>query len=211
MLDRDHKFGAVICDGVIMELWDRPNDPHGLGILNGCPDTWYLRKTNRYDATFEWVPWIDKCVKRPCWRLEFSEENHSKFKWDEWRVSGSVKCRMYINDQQVYSFTSLDLSFAMARAQVLQVELLETVPALDYIVQGKPFEPRKVWYKGHPAVVTALTECGEARLEPDGSVHPNMLEPHMTEDWEKEWAEEWETAVFVFDDILSPRIYWYRD
>jgi hypothetical protein len=33
----------------------------------------------------------------------------------------------------------------------------------------------------------------------------------MTEDYEKEWAKEWEEMSCVYDDALSPQIRWYRD
>jgi hypothetical protein len=211
MIDKDHKFGEVICDGMVMELWDRPNDHHDLGKWNGRPDTWWLRKVDTYDDVVEWIPWIDIGTKRPCWKLEFSEENFSSFKWDEWRVSGSVHCRMYLNGTPVYSFRSGDLSYAMARAQVLQVELTEMIPVLDHIVRGKPFKALKVWYKGQPGVVTELTSSGEVKIEPDGIEYFEMLEPHMTEDYEKEWAQEWKELRYVRDDALSPQIRWYRD
>jgi hypothetical protein len=203
----DHKFSETIVDDEVMGIWDRPDHKHTLGEMNGEPSTWWLWHPRKR----QWMAWIDKGAKRPCFRVEVTEQNYTKYKWDDWDVRYGVTCSIYINNVRYYTFVCGDIDYALARAQVLKVELVEH-PSFSNIVNVEThLKGRKIWYKNQPAVIERFVEGGEVWIAPDGIDKFNMKEAWMTEDHELEWAEEWEEQGVVVDALLSKNIQWYRE
>lgn len=166
-----HIFNIVIEDK-IMEVYNRPFKNHDLGKLNNCPDTWWLRMQNPiYDETkevdtitgyrYNWIPYIDLGCNRPAWEVTFKQGNRIKYKYDDFHISGYGNMRITCNKVVVYEQCFNDLNWAMAKTQVVMMELMETIPNIFNIIG------EKVWFQKQPGIITKLHN-GNVTIKYDG-------------------------------------------
>jgi hypothetical protein len=202
--------GETLVDGRLMRIYSMDRE-HSLGHMNGAPANWWLEyKPLSSGDNVRHIPWLDIGAHRPCFRIEVTESNSTKEKWGDTQIRGAVTCRIFVNNLLAYSFVTRDVEYAMARAMVIKTELMEH-PISSFLMGHGTLTGRRVWYKGQPGIIKEFIEGGDVSIEPDGIPHFNMKEPWMTEDHELEWAEEWEELRIVMDDVLSKKIWWFRD
>jgi len=200
----------TMVDGRLMRILTM-SEEHELGPINGQPGSWWLEyKPTHPEGEVEYIPWVDIGTYRPCFRVEVVESNYTKEKWGDVQIRGSVSCRIYANKLLAYSFISGSFEYALARASTLKTELLEH-PIGGFLMGQESLVGRRVWYKGQPGVITEFIDGGNVSIESDGIDYFDMKEPWMTEDHDLEWAEEWAELGTVIADVLSDKIWWFRD
>lgn len=138
---------------------------------NGEPKTWWIYMHDALSVT-DAVPPADsdafqpwhKWILRQCWDISFKESNYTKEKWDEIRFSHGLVCTMNCNGKPVYEFRTNDMSYAMAKAQTLIVQMGEH--PYNFFSQGED-NGRKIYFYGMPATVQASSCPGEIHIIPD--------------------------------------------
>lgn len=213
MTKEPRMFSQTIVNNEVMGIYER-EEKHGLGEPNGCPDNWWLKEIRQYpqdDGSLKevvnWIPWIDKCIHRPCWDIEVRQRNHTKQKWGETQINSGVGVTIYCNQRPVYTFTVRDIEYALAKAQTLLIDLGEH--PFNFIFPEKEIG-RKVWYHNQPAIIDRLLlDQGCIMLKYDGEGGFDMKHP-----WDRPedgGPSEWDGESSVKDDILSSNIWWFRD
>jgi hypothetical protein len=151
------------------DVWDIPGREHA--GWNDVPKTWWLFYANPAPTppdqdSKDFVP-FHKSISRGVWEVAFKQRTTTKYKWDELQFRGSTWCTLACNGQVVYEFGTNGgqdgMSFALARAQVLMVELGEH--AYNFFDQEAE-RGRKVYYHGLPATVRP-SGPGEIGIVPD--------------------------------------------
>ena len=194
------KIFSTMIDGKKMWVYRR-NEEHQDGERNGTPNNWWL-KYDRSDGYYDWVPWVDKLTKRPCFEIKIREGNHMKYKWDEWNIKGGVYCEIILNGEKVYEFRARDIEYVMAKATVLKNQILEH--PFDF-TNPDEMVGRKVYYREQPAIVErVILDQGCVILKKDGT--GNFSKPAYWDD-EMDWEEE----STVKEEIFSDHIWWFRD
>jgi hypothetical protein len=235
-----HKIFDILIDNTPYPVYSIPGYEHQLGKSNGCPDTWWLDYSD-YEATSdedgdihepcvrELIPYIDLGSHRICWEIRYRQYNRLKYKWDEWDIRNGGTCEMFANGKLVYKFSAREIGYALARAQSLEVILLEH--PFDFLNQEKE-NGRKIWYYGLPATVRASNvHPGEIGIVPDYSymskeewwdslkekkkkITPKNHKDTQDDSIEKEELEDdrrFESWISHGDALWDGMIWWFRD
>lgn len=200
--------------------------------LNDMPKEWWLYFSDRLpDGTFppidspHWEP-FNASILRQCWEIKIKQSNTTKEKWGETQFKNSIWVEMWCNGKLVYEFSTSGkhLDYAMAKVQVLQVQMSEH-PYNFFNPQEE--NGRLICWYGLPAKVKVKSNTWEIGIIPD-------YESGLTkEEWWKEYkrrrsnytapdteADEMEAEDLQEDeqddfinwgDALSDQnIYWFR-
>jgi len=138
---------------------------HESGKANGDPTEWWVDLSDN-DYERELIPYSDKCFNRICWGVDYKQQNYSKEKWGETRLSGKGVCTISANGKNVYKFSSSDLGYAMGKAQYIIVALMEH--PFDFLNPDSE-NGRKIYYYGLPATIRYSYHPGEIIVVPDFS------------------------------------------
>ena len=166
---KPRKIFDIMIDDMPYPVYSIDGYEHPNGKWNGCPDTWWLDYSDHpikgeITPEKELVPYIDKGVNRICWEVRFKQKNYSKFKWDDWDIRSSGQCQIYANGNQIYSFGSGSVEYALAKAQYLMVNLMEH----PYnFINPEEERGRKIWYYGLPATIEPGYDRGNIKVCPD--------------------------------------------
>lgn len=150
--------------------------------LNDTPNTWWVYYADRLPDGLlpsidsdNWEPW-SVGIKRACWDIHFVQRNTSKVKWNKHQFSNHIHCSINCNGKPFYEFSTIDMAFAMAKAQYMIIAMSE-----------HPFnfhEPekengRKIYWYGLPATVRVKHNPWQIAIIPDYTNYPK-------EQWWKE-------------------------
>jgi hypothetical protein len=185
----------ILIDDIPYPVYSIEGYNHPNGEWNGTPTNWWLDYSDYEPSEYhrngnirELIPFVDKGVNRICWEINFKQKNRVKYKWDEYDIRRSGHCVIKANGREIYQFSTFDVSYALAKAQYLMINLLEH--PFNFL---KPEEEsgRKIWYYGLPAIVEPSSFYpGEIKVKPD-----------YTEIEEKKWWDlYWERS----QPVLSP-------
>lgn len=168
------KVFKVIIGGKEYDVFDIEGKEHQ--SYNGEPKTWWLYYDDEISSDLlpspdseSFVPYSNS-INRRLWDIRFTQNNYSKYKWDEHSFRNNTKCEMYCNGKLIYSFgstgTENGFSFAMSKAQYLQTVLSEHC---YNFFEPETEEGRKIWWKGLPAKIKNSSYPGEIHIRPDYS------------------------------------------
>jgi hypothetical protein len=159
-------------------IYDIPDAYHSLGSGNGSEyeDHYFIYYGN------EWCPFFSKAVHRICWEIKYKQTNSAKHKWNDWQFSKRGNCEMWANGKLIYSFPSYDMNYALAKAQYMEVALLE-FPGYNFLNPEKE-KGRKVWWYGLPATIQPSSSYPW-----EISIHPDYSEI-TKEEWWKLYREK---------------------
>lgn len=187
-----HIFDAYYRDR-LCPVYDIEGKEHGWGKWNGQPATWWIdiggeiaKGTGVVQEHL--VEYHNSQINRPCWDIRVKETNSYKVKWDEDRWSKGCSCEMWANGKLIYKFYTRDIEFAMAKAAVLTVQLMEH--SFNFLEQEKE-RGRKIWWYNLPATILNGYEPGEVRIKPD----------YTTLSRDEWWAEYIKRSVVQGDDM----------
>lgn len=198
-------------------VYDIQGKEHNHGKWNGEPATWWVDigvevAKNTGVRIENLVEYHNKSIARPCWDIRIKEINHYKVKWDEDRWSSNTSCEMWANGKLIYGFVVRDIEFAMAKAQVLMIQLTEH--PFNFFDQKKE-EGRKIWWYYEP---------GNIKIRPDYATmdketwwkkyHERAQRPGEDdefENWEDRMGDYKTDDLINWGDALSDQhIYWFR-
>lgn len=190
----------VFVDGELCDVYSR-EETHMMGETNNTPNNWWAFVRG------EWVPWCDLGANRPVWDLRFTQSNYTKTKYDFTTIRGSGKCCISCNTRIVYSFLFNSLDWAMAKAKVLMVEMLEHI--FPFTEPDKALG-MKVWFYEQPAIISGvhLELDGSVMLKKDGEGGFDLNKPWWNRD---DGDDEWNGSDEVRTDIFDSNINWFRD
>lgn len=198
------KIFSTLINNKKMWIYKR-KETHKDGERNGVPNDWWL-KFDKNDGTYDWVPWVDKLTKRPCFEIKIKEGNHIKHKWDEWDIRGSVFCEIFLNGDKVYDFITRDVEYAFAKATVLKTEIMEH--PFDFLNPEGEIG-RKVFYREEPATIErVILDQGCVIIKKEGSEY---FKTPIWHDEDDKVGDEDDRESEVKEEILSPHIWWFRD
>ncbi len=200
-----------------LEFDDKPYDIYG--ISNYCHTIGGKYGNNEY--------WCCPAGEKPCydnlmgfngqapiWGIEYKQKNSYRNKWGETSVQFRGTCIITRNGKPFYGFGARDMSYGLAKAQALLVEIQEHSIQFHNRNWKDEVIGRKIYYRNQQAIITEIYDDGEGiicvRIVPDKEYIDVLEKPiHMTDDHELEWYEE-SYKHGVKDDILTKEIYWYR-
>jgi len=177
-------------------VYDIPGKEHNWGKWNGEPATWWVdmgghQAIVNVDGTVEQkenlVEFHNKSVSRTSWDIRFKENNSMKYKWDEVRWHKNVTCEMWSNNKLIYEFTTRDIEYAMAKAQVMMVQLTEH--SYNFF-NPEENRGRKIYFHGLPATIQP------------SEFHPweITIYPDLTVMSENEWWSEYKKRDATYKD-----------
>lgn len=140
--------------------------------------------------------------------VEIHQSNSVKAKWGDIEVTKGGSCKIFFNKIQVYRFGASDVQY-MLRHAAWVIDALLDHSAFNW-QEGKPFSEivgRKVFYDRVPSIVERVDDWGSVYLKPDG----DFTYPEPVYHLESEDEPEWEFKDWMKDDILSSKIWWWRD
>lgn len=144
--------------------------------LNGEPTTWWLYYSDELPSDLlpavdsEYLVPYQNSINRLCWEINIKQKNGHKHKWGSYNFSCHTSVQMICNGKLVYEFGvglgTDGLSYAMAKVQYLQVQLVEH----PYnFFEPETEEGRKIYFYGLPATIKPSSWAGEIRIIPDYS------------------------------------------
>jgi hypothetical protein len=226
----------------LYSVYEIENYEHENGKWNNCSANRWLdyseytdyisEKTSETIESFinTLIPFIDIGINRICFEIRFKQNNYVKYKWDDYSIRGTGSCEIYANNKLIYKFVSSNINYALSKAQILQVELLEH----PYNFLNPELENgRKIWYYGLPAIIKNSSHVGEIHVIPDYSYikkndwwenFKNKRSNILPEDYKKDEDEELDTYEelhtyrdWLYEDIINhgdilydKMIDWYR-
>lgn len=142
------------------------------GGYNDTPKTWWLYMGP--DLIDGVIPQLDShdliayscSIIRCLWEFSIKQNQYSKHKWDEIDIRSSITVEMKCNGKVVYVFSSGGkyLYYAMAKIQVLQVQLSEH--PFNFF-EPETEQGRLIYFYGLPAKVRLSYTPGEIHIEAD--------------------------------------------
>lgn len=135
----------------------------------------------------------------PTWGITFAPYNRIE---DE--IESRCDCWITRNGQNFYRIRSGDMSYGLAKAQYLLVNLFEEC-ALDLSLRDwkERTVGRKIWYNDVPAIITEINHNNELHIVVDGDFE-FPVPAHLSD-------EPIEGSRYDLVDLLDPSIFWYRD
>lgn len=195
---------------------------------NGEPKTWWIYYADRLpegtlppvDAP-SWEPWSSS-LNRMLWNIRFTEYNSSKEKWGATQFRHGLHCEMECNGKVVYAFSTLNLEYAMAKAQYLITKMSEH--PYNFFETEKE-NGRKIWWCGLPATIRPKSDTWEIVIIPDYTAgvdkptwwkefkarRSNLMEVKRDDDMDM-WEEDDNFDYINWGDALSDgNIKWFRE
>ena len=120
-----------------------------------------------------------RSLQRICWSFDIEQKNSAREKWNSTSFDSRILVNMIANGKPVFQFSSRDMNYALARIQVLMIELCEhPYNFLDHESENG----RKIWYEGLPAIIKKGFDPGNILVSPD------LTKMTLTE-WKEEYAK----------------------
>lgn len=131
----------------------------------------------------------------PTTRIEIVKQHGS--------IDGTVK--IFSDDYQVYGFKFTTFEGAISKLAKVR-ELLDRFPvSLGGRADCEILVGRKVYWREFPAIISDFDgERGRVRLTADNTEKCFVVAP-----WERD--EKPDHFAMVWEDLLSPKIYWFRE
>lgn len=138
--------------------------------------------------------------------------NYIKTKWDETSMERSVHVIIMRNDEVFYTFGCRDMSYGLAKAQVLITQIEEhPINFNDRNYVERDIIGRKIWWRNQPAIIESWIE-GQACIivKPDFDDGATRFKtPKYFENEDGMFDEDEETVKL--DVLLDKEIWWFRD
>jgi len=198
MSEKPRKFDGITEEGFAYTLRTFDKEPHSAesnceyGILNNG-----ARVPFRGHGVLE--------------RVELRDRNHFVGTMeDPIRIEAGGECRIFFNDYQVYRIRYMDITVAIAKLPDVLQRLRQfpiRLSSREHIESG--FTNRPVYYREMEAIVTDFDGTqGSVKLIPDLLWGKFVAEPWLVDASPR---KEHDGHDWVLEDILSPRIWWFRE
>jgi len=201
----------VVVDGKPQQLVRIEDRPHGEGGEYGINE--YYIYPFCQEMTVENLTPYWGTRGGVAWGFSFEYKNYFRggngfHKNDEIRRGAS--CWITRNGKKFYEIRGRDHEYALAKAQVELVQLMEGPVEVCSRDWEKKLIGGKVWYKGQPGVISRIVDGqGQIFIKPDGI---DSFKPHESDyesDYDKDcWIQDYGDGFSV--DFLSSHIGWFR-
>ena len=138
------------------------------------------------------------------WDINFSSNNYHRFKYDEHSIEHNYVLDIFRNNNIFYKLCSYNLSYLMAKSQVVLTQIEEHPIAFHFKNYPNQILGRKIYFKNCPARIESYSEGGNLIIYPDGTEQENEL----FRKYSFSIGEDYEG--WIAEDLLAESINWFR-